>query len=259
MITWHRETTPEFSVRKYAAKKSGCSATLFSQIAKGSRRLTRDKVPDVVDLLALNRRESEYLDKWVMHQRRGKNEGEESTAAYTAPLKRQRNPKDHILSDWLNCYVKDASRLKEFSSDPWVVHRLLGGIATPARVKKSMEYLVREGFLRKTLDGQLVEDEALTTTTDGIPNVKLRAFHKAALEIAKRGIDIHPVEARRANTLVLALNQDGFNELRDMIAAFYERILEFAENRHKDDEKLYQVVLNLCPVGGSSENHSVKN
>lgn len=247
MLDWRKSVEPGFSVRKAIASRSGCSPSLVTQVTRGNRRLTRDRVEMFAGLMKLNRQEALYLDQWVATER-APTRLEPSQA--DSKRKRRTGPQNHLLSDWLNIYVKDACGLEGFEPDPAKVHRLLGGIAPLKRIEKSLGFLVREGFLRRTLSGKLVVNDALTTTSEDVPNAKIRQFHKKALEIAARSIDLHPVERRRANAVVLPLNDTSLPELNEILKDFYEQLMTFAERHAGESHRLYQVLINFAPVGG---------
>lgn len=155
---------------------------------------------------------------------------------------------NHLLSDWLNVYIRDAAKLKTFEPDPAALSYLLGGIAPLTHMQRSLRFLLREGFLRRTLTGQVVQDEPLVTSTDDLPSAKIRAFHKKALALAARAIAALPADQRRQSAMIMHLNGDSVNELKEILKGFHERLMQFAEDRPDENETLYQVIINLTPI-----------
>jgi uncharacterized protein (TIGR02147 family) len=261
MIAWHKDSTSGFSIRKEVTRCGGISHTQVSRLGSGKRRLTRDLVEPLSRLLRLNGDERVYLDQWVKCERI---EGRRSGAtAYNreeeTPRRRLRKQtaQNHLLNDWLNVYVKDAVKLNGFSPDPARLFQLLGGIAPPKRMGRSLEFLLREGFLRRTLEGKIVLNETLVTSSDGLPNSKIKSFHKQALAIARRNIDILSVEKRQEAAVVLHLNTESVLELKQLLKEFYARLLEFAEERPDDNEGLYQVLLNFTPISAATKEKQI--
>ena len=249
MVTWLRAHRPGFSLRAATAKLPDLSPSLVCKLANGKRALTRDRVESVSLLLALNDREKSYLDSWVATSRRGQ-ENVASTPEVKGATGSRRDGQNHLLADWLHVYVKDAVRLKGFKPEPRTICRLLGGMASEQKVAKSLKFLLHHGFLRINDQGETIEDHHLTTTTDSIPSKKIRAFHKKALEIGKQGIDLFPMEERYSSTIVLPLNESSVSELQEILKGFYDKLLAFAESHSDDQEQLFQVILNMTPVGG---------
>ncbi|MGK5084812.1 TIGR02147 family protein [Bdellovibrionota bacterium FG-1] len=257
MLEWRKAQDPKFSIRRSLKGAIPCSPGLITLVAQGKRNLTRERVEAFAKILELNREETTYLDRWVALQRKP----HMPTASETEPSQKSspvvpRRPaaQNHLLTNWLNVYVKDLCELRGFEPDPITLSRMLGGIATPRQIQRSLDFLVKNGYFRRTLKGQLVKNERMTVTTDDIPDAKIKAFHKNALKLATRAVDLYPVERRRANALVIALNQSSVEELKTLLKDFYERLLVFLEEHPDDDEQLYQVLLNLTPIGGACEN-----
>lgn len=246
MIRWHKMRDPSFSVRARTRQSAGCSPSLATQVIQGKRKLTRDRVETFSKLLDLTRSETAYLDRWVERSRAlGKSNGLEAVIPRIRAL-----PQNHLLSDWLNVYVKDACNLFDRMPSVHDLTRVLGGIASPARIARSLSFLMREGFLRKTLDGKLVPQDRLTTTTDDIPNAKIRQFHKHALKVAAAGIETFPIEQRRASAVVLSLNESSVPELQELLREFHEKLQSFCERHPEEKERLFQVLIHFTPIGG---------
>jgi len=245
-IEWLKRRDPGFSIRKETRGLHRCSATLVSHVIRGKRKLTLDRADDFSQLLRLSPREKSYFRQLIAVE-------EEKGPAPEAPAKRsakRSEAQNHLLSSWLHVYVKDACRLKHFRPDASSIYRMLGGIATKRQIERSLAFLLREGYLRRTLDGRLVEREVVMATTDEQYDRRKQVFHRRALEIAKRGIATYPWDRRRESAVVLALNRTSVEELKELLKDFYERLLVFAEEHDGDDEALYQVLINLSPIGG---------
>jgi uncharacterized protein (TIGR02147 family) len=146
--------------------------------------------------------------------------------------------------------VKNACGLKDFRPNAACIYRLLGGIASQKQIKRSLDFLLREGYLRRTLDGKTVENDPVMTTTDELYDRRKQQVHRKALEIARRGISVYPWERRRESALILTLNDSSVEELKELLKDFYEKLLLFTEEHAQENEGLYQVLINLSPLGG---------
>lgn len=250
MLAWSRDSVPKFSIRREVMRHGGISHTQVSRLSSGKRRLTRDLVEPLARLLQLNADERVFLDRWVKHDRAGAKPSDKKISGkkVVPVIARKRTVQNHLLHDWLNVYVRDAVKLKKFKPDVQWIYHLLGGIASPERIKKSLAFLQREGFLRRTIDGRLVQNDVLVASSDGLPNAKIRAFHKQALHIARRNIDLLPVGRRLESALIMHLNPDSALEVRELLREFYERLVQFAEERPDENQGLYQILLNYTPI-----------
>lgn len=254
MLEWRKCGSKRFSVRGEVRRIPGLSPSLVSRVAKGERSVTPDQVEGFAKLLKLTAEEKLYLDRWVRQLRRPPVPGHSrDTDPETRKGASRRTPQNHLLDDWLNVYVRDAARLRSFRPEPEALFRLLGGIASLSHIRRSLTSLFRQGFLRKSPDGRVVKNEFLATTTDEIPNAKIRRFHKKALEIARRNLDLFPLSRRRESAMILPVDQKNLPELKALLKDFQQQLIAFAEDHPNDDEQLYQVVINLTPIGSHDD------
>ena len=237
-----------FSLRQRTARVGSLSQALVSQILNGRRQLTRDNLPAMALIFKLTKIEQQYIDKQLLsvHVK-----SVPSSANETPKLPRK--TKNHLLVDWLNPYVKDLVNIRGFDLEPARLHQMLSGIASPERIKKSADFLLREGFWRRTPQGEIVPEEAAVATTNEIPNADIRAFHKKALGIAQRGVETLPSHRRKASTVLLSVDKNKMDELRGLIDSFQNQLLEFIESNPNGKDNLVQVAIHLTPIGSNHE------
>ncbi|MGZ3775180.1 MAG: DUF4423 domain-containing protein [Pseudobdellovibrionaceae bacterium] len=243
LLLFYKKTS-SFSLRQRTAKSGALSQALISQILNGKRQLTRDNFPALAVIFKLTKIEQDYIERQLWQSVSMACRLQESI---DLPAKRQ--ARNHILADWLHPYVKDLVNLNGFLPNPQHVHQMLHGIASPERIKKSMDFLLREGFWRRNLKGDIVPDEASVVTTNEIPNENIRAFHKKALDLARRGIVTLPSHRRKAATILISLNKDKMDELRGIVDSFQQQLFEFIEKNPDGKDHLVQVAIHLTPIG----------
>lgn len=241
----HYKKTSRFSIRQRAKEVEGCSPALVTQVLAEKRRLTRDQLPAFAKLFKLSVAEFDYLDSFLLGRHTGKN----SIALSFKPEDKERTPKNHILSNWLNVYVKDLVNLKGFSLSVPIIYKMLFGACSSRSIEKSVSFLLKEGFWRKTPTGNITVEEAALVSTNEIPNEKIRAFHKQALKLAIRGIDLFPTTRRKASTVLVSVDKEKLLELRDMVDAFQNQLLKFIEDNPSGSDELIQITTHLTPVG----------
>ncbi|HEY8270739.1 MAG TPA: TIGR02147 family protein [Pseudobdellovibrionaceae bacterium] len=253
MIHFRKKTEKTFSVHAATAPLRKISPTLISLILVRKRKITLDRVEELAKLLQLNVQEKIYFKNWVEREASGENK------VLTAPKTDQQARHQRkevgvpILNDWINVYVKDCFQLPKVQSRPELIYRYLSSYAHPKRIEKSINFLLKEGHLRRTLEGKIVVEANLAVADPQVPNKKIRQFHKGALGVAKNALDLFPPDERLANTLIIALNEKSYGELLEMIHEFSERLQSFATHNQEAGERLYQLILNLSPAGGKVE------
>lgn len=236
-----------FSLRQRTARVGSLSQSLVSQILNERRQLNRDNLPALAMVFKLTKVEQDYIDKQLLAGRL------RSISSFETKVIPVRKTKNHLLADWLNPYVKDLVNLRGFDMEPTHLHRMLSGIASPERIKKSMDFLLREGFWRRTPEGAIVAEEAAVATTNEIPNENIRAFHKKALDIAHRGISTLPSNRRKSSTVLLSVDKNKMDELRGLIDSFQHQLHEFIEKNPDGKDSLVQVAIHLTPIGSTNE------
>lgn len=252
MIDFRKKTEKTFSVHAVSATLRKVSPSLVSLILARKRKITLDRAEELAKLLQLNVQEKIYFRNWIA---RTENPHLEAPALKVESEVRH-NRKEvgtHILNDWINVYVKDCFQLPKVQENPELVHRYLASYAHPQRIEKAVEFLLREGHLRRTLDGRIVVEANLAVTDPKIPSKKIRQFHKGALGVAKGALDLFPPSERHANTLIIPLNEKSYSELMEIIQDFSDKLKDFAAHNNETGDRLYQLILNLSPTGGKVE------
>jgi uncharacterized protein (TIGR02147 family) len=244
---YYRKTRRGFSVRSKSKNLLGCSPALISQVISGKRKLKRDQLSNFCYVFSLNSSEVQFIDE-LLKSSKGRISAvdRQSDQMKVKP----RVAKNHLLADWLHPYVKDLIELKNFKMEARWFALNLGGIAKLSRIEKSIEFLFREGFWRRTQTGKVVLDEAAALTTNEIPNEKIKNFHRHALKIAAKGLEDLPVQRRKASTVLVAVNSNSRDELRTMINKFQNDLIQFIETHSGEKDELVQVVVHMTPIGG---------
>lgn len=248
LFEFNKLTKKYYSIRQASKKAQGCSPSLVTQILAEKRRLTRNHLIAFKIIFELNKFELDYIDKILSF---------ESDNEIALPQVAKRETKNHILSDWVNLYVKDTVHLRGFVPDPQVIFKLLGGIIEIERISKSMKFLLKEGFWKKTVAQKIVADETALHSTNNIPDGGIRKFHKQSLKIARDGVDQFDVDRRFSSTILLSVNEKSYQELRVLMNKFQSEIADFIDQNSSDDEQLVQVNLNLTPIGGKYEENNL--
>lgn len=250
MLAYLKKTQRSFSVLTATKKLRRISPALVSLIVKGERKLTPDRVDEFSKLLSLNPQEKSYFKAWVEFD---KNSDELGSPFVLSKTNARKDVSVHILNDWINVYVKDCFQLPEVRKNPSLIYKHLSMHASPKRIEKAISFLLREGHLRRTPDGDIVTETPLTVANSPVPSKKIRQFHKGALDIARNSLELVPTTERMANTLIVPLNAKRYQELLELIHEFADKIQNFASSNEEDGDRLYQLIVNLSPTGGKTE------
>lgn len=254
MLKYRKLKERNFSVLQACKSLRRVSPALVTQVVQGKRRLTLDRINEFAKLCRMTPREKIYLLSMLEASESKSDQRSAKRPDLHLPKTMRKEVSTHILKDWLNIYVKDAFRIKQITKNQEAIYELLGGIASRSRIDRCIRFLLREGYLKRDENHQIIEDAPLMSASgDGTANRDIRRFHKSALSIAREAIDIYSTDQRFANALVLPLNDESYEELVDFLTEVSEKLQAFAEKWSSDDKRLYQIVINLSPTGGSLE------
>lgn len=249
-IQYLKQTERHFSVLKETKKLRKVSPTLITLILQNKRKISLDRVDEMSKLLRLSAAEKLYFKNWIL-----KSEAPQDERAIDRIVNRNSNSNKKefspsLLNRWLNVYVKDAFQLSKIQADPTKIYDYLIAIANKNSIDQSIQFLLKEGYLRRTLEGKIVPDARLHSNENPPSGNQIRSFHKAALKIAQQNIDNYSAQERFANALILDLTPEKHQELISLIKVFTDSLQEFASNNTDQGDKLYQLVLNVSPLGG---------
>lgn len=248
MLAFRKATEKGFSIYSSTQTLNKVSPALVTLILQRKRKITFDRTEALSKLLGLNSSEKYYFRNWI-----GRLENKEIIETPVEVQKKRKNVSLSILNDWVNVYTKDLFQIAAIRKNPTLIQQQFHGTVSGRRIEKAIEFLMREGHLRRTLTGEIVLETNLAVADPGVPSQKIRQFHKAAFDLAKRALDLVAPSERRANTLIIPLNEQGFTELNSILNQFAERLQEFAANQQSDADRLYQLIINLSPIGGKLE------
>lgn len=251
MIKYRKKAEPSFSILKASAHLRKVSPTLVSLIIRKKRKVTLDRADEFCKLLNLNSSEKLYFKNWIENLENPKVTTEKIKNYH--PTSNRKDVSTHILNDWINVYVKDLFQLTPIRKKPESVQKHLAHIASPKRIDNSLQFLIREGYLKTNQSGEIVVDTNLTVADPRVSSQKIKKFHKGALSLAKSAIDMYPPSERIANTLIIPLNEKSYSQLNDLIEEFANKLKDFAAQNHEEGDRLFQLLVNLSPVGGKNE------
>jgi uncharacterized protein (TIGR02147 family) len=250
MILFRKKTQKSFSVMGATATLRKVSPSLVTLILQNKRKITLDRADEFCKLMNLTSSEK-LIFKNMLSGESGVNDIKNGVQPERSKNKKETSVT--LLNDWLNVYVKDSFRVQSIQNNPSLLYKELGSIASKKRIDQSLRFLLAQGYLRKNENGQIVIETSLSFNETPPAGPKVRAFHKAALSIAKQNIDLFFPHERFANTLVLDLTPERYQELVSMIQEFSKALQDFSAVEKNYGDRLYQVLINLSPTGGRVE------
>lgn len=252
-IRYLKSTERNFSLPQRCKKLRKISPTLVTLIIQGKRRITLDRIDEVSELLKISGTEKIYLKRIIQIENSDpKNKILNLTSKPIFSGITPRNKlSESILNQPLYLYVKDAFQIPEVQNDHHKIYGHLSFIASPEKINKAIQFLLREGYLRKTVDNKIVIENPLSIAEPLEPHLKVRNIHKKSLKVTHASLDLIEMQERLANLFIIPLSNENKTELIKMINEFSEKIKAFSEVQSLEGQRLYQLIIHLNPTGVS--------
>ncbi|MBN1306360.1 MAG: TIGR02147 family protein [Chitinispirillaceae bacterium] len=246
-----RAKNPRYSYRR-AAGRIGISSGTLSRILNGSRHLGTLLLPKMASYLGLKRREAEYLSLLVDFELLTDENRKRQCYRNILRMRAERNtlvPEEHhqFFEQWYYVALFELLRIVKDPSD----HDALGSLLMPPisgpKIRKAIEVLKRIGYVRLKDGESSCTTEPFLTTGDTWESVAIHSFQVAMSTIASKALDTVPKEERDFSTLTMALSENAFRKIREVVKNARAEIAEI-ERECTDPERVYQINVQCFPL-----------
>lgn len=246
-----QEKNGSYSYRSVASHLGIGSGTL-SRIINGSRHLGSALLPKMVVFLGLKRREAEYFSLLVSFELL--NDEEQRRQCYRDLLK-MRNERPALVPEerhqffekWYHVALYELMRIVKKPADCAAIGSMLLQPLTESKTRKTIELLKRLGYLKEDAEGNSFTAEPFLTTGETWESVAIHAFQVAMSDMATRALDAVPKEERDFSTLTMALSEESFEKIREVVKKARAEIAQI-ERECVNPERVYQVNFQCFPL-----------
>ena len=256
VIEEKRKKNPNYSYRAIAAHLGISSGTL-SRILNGTRHLGSRLLPKLITFAGLKKRETEYftllvrfesakepIRKQEFYERIGRMRMRHATVV----------PKENhqFFEQWYNVALFELLRIVKNPDDFTSISSLFIPPLSEPKIRKALTMLKKLGYV--TFDKKHeAHTEPFLTTGDTWESVAIHTFQKAMASIGMQALDAIPKEERDFSTLTMALSEESFKRIRDVVKKAREEISEI-ERSCKEPQQVYQINLQCFPLTRTPEN-----
>jgi|WetSurMetagenome_2_1015567.scaffolds.fasta_scaffold236424_1 uncharacterized protein (TIGR02147 family) len=246
-----KSSFPYFSYR-YIGQKVGIDHGLVVKIFQGKRHVSARAIPAFAALLGLSRRKSEYFELMVLY---GKAKTDSLIKHYFEKLlsfsgveeHRVESDKYEFYQKWYYTAVREILHLHRFRDDyEWLANMVEPAI-TLTEAKKAVALLERLSFIKRNDAGFFELTSRFITTGPQWRSIAIRSYQKEVMTLAMQAIDTVPKEERDISTVTVTLDDTGFAQARDRIAALQKELVEISA-ACKRVNRAYQVNLQIFPI-----------
>lgn len=157
-----------------------------------------------------------------------------------------------LISKWYYYSIRELTFLNDFRPDPKWISKKLNFTLSEKQIKTAIEHLIELKLLRWNGDNKLVASESSVSSTEEIPSIAIRNFHKESLENAKKSLERDPVDKRHFSGITCAMSVDQFKKIKKMISRFEDELMDELQKGDLRDS-VYQFNFQLFPLTKYSE------
>ena len=250
---WKNSSYSETAFMKQAGFGKN-SRGYFSLLVKGKRNLSAKSILGFVQALKLKEREAQFFENLVLYNQAqndkdkcfyfGRMEkmvkGRESKAFQL--LKSQYN----YFSNWYLVAIRELVAFDDFEeSEDWI-RRQLRGRVTKKEIRNGIEDLLKLGLLKRDESGCLIQVDELVRFSDSTMNYTVvNNLHRDFLTLYSKSLEEDRYEDRSVSGLLLACDANSFEDIREEIREFREKILKKYGSKPKKVDSLLSVGLQL--------------
>jgi uncharacterized protein (TIGR02147 family) len=242
--------TAELAARKaagasYRQLASACgigSPNYFQQVLSGARNLTVETAKKIAQGFELDRNEAEYFVRLVELETVSGPAADELLSKLKAIVQRagrQEIRDDSIHSSWLHAVIWELAWIAGFKLVPEDVAQRLRGLASPADVRASLDFLINKGFLAPTATEHVYEQRPITfEPVNNVRRIERQQTHFRMLEIAKHKLS-DDKSNREFQGLTVAAPAASMPQIKQRLRDFVVSLNDELSHRPDADSIIY--------------------
>ena len=246
-----KEAMPLYSYRMMG-QKLGLDASQLFRILQLEQHLPARCLPQAKELLELKGREAQYFDMLVAAARTRSAAKrtellDKAFALRDVPCPSLSRQQLRFLTEWWVPAVRAYLEVSEGRADAAAIAKRLVPAVSPAQVEEALEILKDLGLVQKLSSGRLKLAQSHLTVSGPEKAQAVRAFQKQALGLSAAALENFDPGLRDISTRTLAVDQEGFEDLREMAREFRRQVQKRVEEcKHPD--RVLQMTMALYPL-----------
>lgn len=246
-----------FSYRTFATLAGFGSPSFIQAVMDGKKNLSKSSLLKLCKAMELDENAAEYFEHIVFFSQSKTFEEKKFYLEKIDKFHLKNNPisltpNDYqYLKEWYHPVVREMVELMGFKESPEEMSKGFLFPVTATQVKKSLEFLIGQGFIERQSDSILrKKDKTLSTgeiKENEIVAVIVRAFHKKFAELGVQSIDKIPADVRKTTNTTLSFSRTSYETALERINALRFELLELA-SAEKNPEEVYQLHINMFPL-----------
>jgi uncharacterized protein (TIGR02147 family) len=253
-----KKTIRNFSYKMIAEGAGLSSASFVRTVIEGGKNLTKESTVRFARALRLKKKAAEYFEYIVFFSQAKDLRTKEQYLKKIDGFRRRNKPdlllpKEYdYLRNWLHAVVREAVELPSFEGNPDKIAAGFVFRVSPDDIRKSIDFLLANGFLTKDEQGRLTKVAKTISTIDIPRNDELvliaKKYHLRMLELAGKALLELPKEERNVTNTTLSMSGKSYELALKRIEAMRYELLELAAAEDEGADRVYQLNVNLFPL-----------
>jgi uncharacterized protein (TIGR02147 family) len=241
-----------FSHRFFAQKAGFRTSNFMHLVIKGERNLTKQSLTKITLAMGLKKTEADYFENLVFfNQSQSIKEKnfffEKITAARkTSFIHKINKDQFEYYSHWYHLVVREVASFNKGDMDEKSISDKIRPRVSLGEIRKSLELLMRLGFLKKNSQGRYIQTAKLLSTGPEAASLALANYHIKTMALAAESIERFKPDKRDISSLTLGITADNFKAIKKRLQEFRKEILAMAEEENPD--LVYQFNFQLFPL-----------
>lgn len=227
-------------------------SAFFTRILDGSRPLSTANAKTLVTAWGMGEDEAEYfmdMVKFGNERDVDRREGHLKKLFAVRSRNREYALQDSTLkffSKWYYPVLRDLLPLVPAGTSAERIGRMFTPALRAPQVQSGIDYLVEAGFIAIGENGKYAVTSPIVSTPPRVRSTILRKYHLKNLEINAEVYDSFTSDDRSITSVTCSLSKEGFEKVREEIAALREKILAIARE-DKSPDRVCHVGFQLVP------------
>jgi len=243
---------PHFSYRYFCNKAGLKSPSHFFEIMDGERKLTSKMLDLFIKGLALNESDARYFTTLVNFNQSNNHTEKQQLLMQMRGMKQKikqalvSTDYYEYYSKWYNIIIRELACLIDWNDDYDILAKSVVPAIKKIDARKSVEFLISTGFLKKEGDKYIQTEPAITSGPE-VCSLGIRNFNRFMAERAQKAIDEFPTTERDIQSLTIGISNESFLSIKQEMQEFLNRVVRIADD-DKCATQVYNVNVHLFPM-----------
>lgn len=253
-----KAASPLYSYRMMAEALGQDTSNIFRILQKDAHLPARCQ-SRAIEYLNLTGRAAEYFVQLIAYAREKNPQARHDILEKAMALRdvANRQLSEHELAyfrDWWIVAIRSLLEVVNGQVNPAALAQRLSPPITEADVVKSLDMLLELGLVKKASSGRLVLSDAHLNAGGDEKTQAVRHFQRQILALASESLERFPREQRDVSTLTIAVDQNAFIEIREMLREFRQQVQKRVEEAPRPDRvmQMSMAFFPLAPAKGDS-------